>query len=145
MFLEKILFRNILDASKLLVIYIVTVILFFISEIIIDTCSSKNVIKSFLKGLINFFISFIKTFITWYFVQTIAGIVRIEIAGQSEIILLNSITISFSLLICFVLFILLTVLQERLLVKVGKQEPTKAEYEKLGIIKLFSKIFKPYI
>ena len=137
LFIDKMVIGNI-GSIQQTSIYIIIILTFVGLEILISTFASKeNLLKSCLLTVLDLTINFIKTALAWYFtkavtvaIQTLASDVYInDVEIYSKIIL--------SLLLCFAIFILFTVLQEKL-----KKDPTQNEFEGLGIIKWVSKVFK---
>lgn len=138
LFIEKIAVGNIGTIQKTSIIYIIIVLTFIGLEILVSTFADNgNLLKSGLITVVNLLIEFVKTALAWYFTQSITVVVKTIVDNSyiNYIELCSKITLS--LLLCFVLFILFTVLQGKL-----QKDPTKKDFESLGIIKWFAKVFK---
>lgn len=137
LFIDKMVIGNI-GAIQQTSIYIIIILMFLGLEILIGTFASKeNLLKSCLLTALNLMINCIKTALAWYFTKA----VTVAIQTLASDMYINQIElyskIALSLLLCFVIFILFTVLQEKL-----QKDPSKKDFDNLGIIKWFSKVFK---
>lgn len=138
-FIEKIIVGKIFGVNKLTIVYIILIALFLGLEIVFSIYGSKEkLLKSGGKTILNLAISFVKTALTWYFVQAVTVATKNIINFGLEINFSKIYTeIVISMVICFTIFILLTILQGKL-----QKNPEKEDFENLFIIKLFKKIFK---
>ncbi len=138
LFIDKMIIGNLGQMQNTSICYVIVILTFIGLEILIGAFAGKgSLLASFLLTGLNILIEFIKTALAWYFIKTITAVIKA--VGDNTYInyieLYSKITVS--LLLCFIIFILFIVLQSKL-----QKDPTKKDFEGLGIVKWFSKIFK---